>query len=72
VLFVGVPHATRTLAEVYTDYRQNSHREKWARLWGEGRGYIPPFGESLRVLWACLVLFVAFNAAAALVWFVGL
>jgi hypothetical protein len=68
----GVPHAVRVLLEdVYGDWKQNADRGKWARLWGTGTGYIPPFSVSLRALWAFVVLFVTFEAVSALMWFVG-
>lgn len=71
ILFFGTPHALRTFIEVYVDWTQNKERKKWARLWGDGVGYIPPFVESLKVLWACIVLYACFQAAAALLWFAG-
>jgi hypothetical protein len=72
ILAFGVPHAVRILIEdVYLDWRQNKDREKWARLWGTGPGYIPPFGVGLRAMWAFTVLFIALEASAALLWFIG-
>jgi hypothetical protein len=72
ILLFGVPHAVRILVEdVYLDWKQNNHRDKWRRLWGDGPGYLPPFGIGLRALWAFVVIAVAFEAVAALVWFMG-
>ncbi len=72
VLLFGVPHAVRVLVEdVYLDWKQNKDRQKWARLWGTGPGYIPPFSVGLRAMWAFTVLFVGFEATAALLWFMG-
>jgi hypothetical protein len=72
ILLFGVPHAVRILIEdVYLDWKMNKDRAKWARLWGEGPGYLPPFNVGLRALWAFTVIFVSFEATAALLWFVG-
>ena len=73
LLVVGVPHALRCYAEVAVDWRQNARRpgSKWERFYGDGVGYLPPTREALKVLWASLVLFVSFEAVAALLWFLG-
>jgi len=72
ILLFGVPHAVRILIEdVWLDWQQNKNRKKWARLWGDGPGYIPPFGVGLRAMWAFTVLFVSLEAVAALLWFMG-
>jgi hypothetical protein len=72
ILLFGVPHAVRILVEdVYLDWKMNKDRAKWARLWGEGPGYLPPFSVGLRALWAFTVIFVSFEATAALLWFIG-
>jgi hypothetical protein len=72
ILLFGIPHAVRILVEdVYLDWQQNKDRPKWARLWGTGPGYIPPFSVGLRAMWAFTVLFVALEASAALLWFIG-
>jgi len=72
ILLFGIPHAVRILIEdVYLDWQQNKDRQKWARLWGDGPGYIPPFGVGIRAMWAFTVLFVSLEAVAALLWFMG-
>lgn len=72
ILIVGVPHAVRTLADVYADWRENNHRKKWARLWGEGPGYLPPFTVAIKAMWGLFVLFAAFESVAAVLWFAGI
>lgn len=72
ILLFGIPHAVRILIEdVYLDWKQNRNRQKWARLWGDGPGYIPPFSVGLRAMWAFFVMFVSLEATAALLWFIG-
>lgn len=73
ILVVGIPHSVRTLGEVYQDWEQNAGRSpsKWKRVWGEGVGYLPPFQQALKTMWALFILFVAFESVAALLWFLG-
>jgi hypothetical protein len=68
VLVVGIPHALRTLIAVYNDWQANKNRDKWARLYGSGPGWIPPFAVALQAMWALFVLAVSAWAVGAAVW----
>lgn len=68
VLVVGIPHALRTLIAVYRDWQMNKGKDKWARLYGTGDGWIPPFSVALQAMWALFVLAVSMWAVGAAVW----
>lgn len=71
ILIVGIPHALRTLISVYRDWEQNKGRDKWARLYGQGDGWIPPFTVALQAMWGLFVLAISVWSIGALVWLVG-
>lgn len=71
VLYVGVGYAIQGFVAVYADWLQNRERPKWARLWGDGVGYIPTGENALRLFVSLLACTAAFWSVGALVWFAG-
>lgn len=69
-LYAGLGFAMSQLFEVYKDWQQNKHREKWARLYGEGPGHIPTGYNAGRLFVSLLAITAASWSVGGVIWYV--